>query len=180
MSIINDAIKKARKEFAVKEKDKEPSLEPSVESSVESSVVIVKEETPFIKSYRSSELKWAVVIIVSLVFMSSWLGSLMLYRHMTQLDKDYTASLADPEPKTVSTTSGAFVETVSSSVETGEIKDIVELTGIVYGPEDKWAIINNKIVREGEALPGGKLTLIAKDFVTIEDNNGEEIILDLR
>lgn len=61
-----------------------------------------------------------------------------------------------------------------------EVRNAIELNGIVYGPEGKWAIINDKIVREGDSLLGGEITLIAKDFVKIEKDDGGEIVLDLK
>jgi len=60
------------------------------------------------------------------------------------------------------------------------MKSNIMLNGIVYGPEDKWAIINDRIVREGDSVLNGELILIKKDFVKIRKGDGEEIVLDLR
>lgn len=170
MSIINEAIKKARKEFEIGKKDAVRDVATKEE----------KISSPISKFPRR---KWKVFLIgVSLAFFVSISGSLFLYQYMSKSNVPYTPPIptvekdAQPTPPPV-TISEEPQKAVFPAVEFG---DIAKLSGIVYGEEEKWAIINDKIVREGDPLLDGKLTLIAKDFVRIERDNGEEIILNLR
>ncbi len=59
-------------------------------------------------------------------------------------------------------------------------QDVAKLNGIVYGDEGKWAIVNNRIVKEGDKLLGGEIVSITKDLVKIEKNDGSEIVLSLK
>lgn len=152
MSIINEAIKRARKEFELK-RFKAPGPSPQM-----------PKEEPLSAASPSSDIKWTAIIIVSLVVIVSLLGSIVLYRHLSRIKIDYSIEI--PAPKDMP---------ASYRENTG-----IELNGIVYGPDDKWAIINDRIVREGDALPGGELTYIAKEFVKIRKANGEEVTLDLK
>lgn len=164
MSIINEAIKKARKEFEIGKKD----------------VIrdIVKEEklgAPISKFPRRN--RKAMPVGVSLVLLVGILGSLFLYRHMSRLNVSHGPTMAGLEKDFPAVFSQMSQRSAFPAVE---IENIAKLNGIVYGTEEKWAIINDKIVREGDPLLDGKLALIAKDFVRIERDNGEEIILKLR
>ena len=59
-------------------------------------------------------------------------------------------------------------------------KDTAKLNGIVYGDTGKWAIVDNKIVKEGDSLLGGAIKSISKESVQIEKNNGETLVLNLK
>ena len=59
-------------------------------------------------------------------------------------------------------------------------QDVAKLSGIMYGDKGKWAIVNNRIVREGDKLLGGEITSITKDIVKIEKNDGSELTLSLK
>lgn len=165
MSIINDAIKKARKEFELKNK------------TLLSRITNRKEEKALSAPYKSSERRWTVVIVVSLTLIVSLLGSVILYRHISRSNTAYNRSRAAPKQDLSNTSSNVYQK---RSFLTVGLDDVMELNGIVYGPKDKWAIINDKIVREGDYFLGNKLTFIAKDFVKIEKHNGKEIVLNLR
>lgn len=165
MSIINDAIKKARKEFEIKNKPAVVCAPP-------------KETIPANKQQASSEIKWTIAVVVSLVTVISLLGSIALYRYMSKVDTAGTPAAEDLKLKTFSP---AFnLPGQKQNLRGANMRNAVELNGIVYGPEDKWAIINNKIVREGDNVMGGEIVSIAKDSVRIEKDNGEEIVLDLK
>jgi len=163
MSIINDALKKARKEFEIKRTDyaiKEISgKEPSA-------------------AIESSEVKWTIAVIGCLVIIVSLLGSIILY---SAISKSKAAHTRPPAP-TVQPQRSEPLPTVNAKApfRGTRLQDRLELTGIVFGPEDKWAIINNKIVREGDAILNGRLSLITKDSVKIRNVRGEEIVLELR
>jgi hypothetical protein len=159
MSIINDAIKKARKEFEIKNKPVTGACDPP------------KQALPFNTRQVSSDIKWTVIVVVSLVVIISLLGSAVLYRYMSRIDTDTAAMPAS---------SAGITPRPYRNLPGSGPRDTIELNGIVYGPEDKWVIINNKILREGDDVMGGKIVSIARDSVKIEENNGEETVLDLK
>lgn len=179
MSIINDAIKKARREFEIKKKVAAPSASgPSVPGKVR----------PVKAVSVPSEVKWTVVVVVSLVVIVSIFGSILLYGHLSRstlrhkpvarprVKKGIPVAVKKILPKTEYRPEPISRPRYSET----RIEDMVELNGIVCGPKDRWAIINNKITREGDDLLGGKLVLIEKDHVRIKKENGEEVILELR
>ena len=165
MSIINDAIKKARKEF-----------EKGSENTVDNGSGNLSGERPVERSERT-ETKWTAMMVVSLVLIASLLGAIFLYKHLAGLKIDTPPSATTVKLGAPVTFSDANQK---AAFPGARFEDVVELNGIVYGPEEKWAIINDKIVREGDSLLGGAVTLIEKDFVKIKRDNGEEMVLNLR
>ncbi|MBA3052924.1 MAG: hypothetical protein KKD90_06780 [Candidatus Omnitrophica bacterium] len=167
MSIINDAIKKARKEFEIKNKGA-------------ATTCVLNEETclPEKSQEANSEIKWTVTVTVSLVVIISLLGSLALYRHISRAGTGYDPAIRDLKSKV--SPSGFNLPAHKQAFHGATIQNAIELNGIVHGPEGKWAIINDKIVREGDSFLDGKVTVIAKDFVRIEKDDGEEIVLNLK
>lgn len=165
MSIINDAIKKARKEFEIKNK-----VAPSC---------VLRENAPDVAEPKQtgSDVKWTVVVVASLVLIVSLLGSLAFYKHFSRSTAAY-----DKAAREISNVAspGFNMPFQKQVLPSSEVRNAIELNGIVYGPEGKWAIINDRIVREGDSLLGGEITLIAKDFVKIEKDDGGEIVLDLK
>lgn len=166
MSIINDAIKKARREFEIRSKRTAPVITDTL-----------AKESPTETTPKSSETKWTAAVVVSLVLIASLLGSIFLYSHMSRLNALHSPAMVSVRKEAPALPAGGRQKPARP---VARIEDIVELNGIVYGPDDKWAIINNKIAREGNKVPGGKLIEIAKDFVRIEKDNGEELVLELR
>jgi hypothetical protein len=160
MSIINEAIKKARSESRLKQ-----------------TAVNDDKTMPVVPSIEPSETKWTLIVVLSLVFSISLLGSIFLYSHISQSKITYKPVVQRPEASKQILTHPVIQ---ASSLAVTKMEETLELNGIVYGQDDKWAIINNKIVREGDRLLDGKVSLIKKDFVKISRNNGEEVILNLK
>lgn len=154
MSIINDAIKKARKESGFKDTDEVASL---------------AEISP--SAPKASEAKWIAVVVISLTIIASLFGSMFLYRHITRIN--------EPTPS-VAKRNAPIAIPRKAKPSYSEFQETMDLNGIVYESTDRWAIINDKIVREGDTLPNGKLILIQKDYVKIQKNTGEELVLNLR
>ncbi|MFH1854237.1 MAG: hypothetical protein ABH815_02885 [Candidatus Omnitrophota bacterium] len=165
MSIINDAIKKARKEFEVKNK-------------IAAAYTLSKEVSPEKPQQAGSEVKWTIVVVASLVVTISLLGSITLYRQMSRSGGKYGPAISNIKSEASLPVFGLSEK--KQPISGVNVRNVIELNGIVYGPEDKWAIINNKIVREGDLLLNGQVALIAKDFVKIEKDDGENIVLDLK
>jgi len=59
-------------------------------------------------------------------------------------------------------------------------QEFAKLNGIVYGDQGKWAIVNDKIVKEGDKFLGGEVISITRDLVKIEKNDGSEVTLSLK
>ncbi|PIP68488.1 MAG: hypothetical protein CO035_00925 [Candidatus Omnitrophica bacterium CG_4_9_14_0_2_um_filter_42_8] len=161
MSIVNDALKKASKEFEYKDQDTYTGAAASGK-----------------EFYPSSDRKWTAIITLSLVIIASLFGSLILYKNMTKIDTGY-----------VSSGSGKSVSAIQSALNSMEQKnvlkamrsqDFAKLNGIVYGDQGKWAIVNDKIVKEGDKLLGGEIISITRDLVKIEKNDGSEVTLSLK
>lgn len=166
MSIINDAIKKARKEFVI-------GSEVAVGEFPE-------DKKPPAVSAKTSEIKWTAAIMMSLLLVVILLSSLFLFRYMSRSNLPYDPAAVNHDIKTSAPPAGYVKKSSEIYPHAPDYQGILRLNGIVYGPRDKWAIINNKIAREGDVLLGGKLILIAEDSVKIRKNTGEEIVLDLK
>ena len=168
MSIINEAIKKARRESGRKNEGVAVDISGTVKDKIAAS------------HSGSSETKWTLTIVVSLVLVVSLLGSVLLYRHVSRLNPAYprVSTPGVKSEKYLSSRARPRKRPRPSSMRNMETS--IMLNGIVYGPKDKWAIINDRIVREGDSVLNGKLILIKKDFVKIRKGDGEEIVLDLR
>lgn len=149
MSIVNDALKKAGKEFDFNAEDRNAY------------------------PLQNPDRKWTAIITASLVIIASLFGSLILY------NKIFAGPGFKPGP-------AAEMQSTLNSIERKDMarpmkqQDIVKLNGIVYGDEGKWAIVNNRIVKEGDTLLGGEITAIARDSVRIQKSDGSEIILSLK
>ena len=161
MSIVNDALKKAGKEF--ESKDQNINIGTTASSK---------------EFYPSSDKKWTAIITVSLVIIASLFGSLILYKNMSGINAGY-----------VSTESGKSVSAVQSALNRMEQntalkalrpQEFAKLNGIVYGDQGKWAIVNDKIVKEGDKFLGGEVISITRDLVKIEKNDGSEVTLSLK
>lgn len=170
MSIVNDALKKARKEFEIKDKssvavDEKKEGHLSGETSAQ--------------SHEQSEKKWTAVVIACLVLVFSLLGSIILYKNTPRLNLVYG-------PGVDKVSSNSVVQDIIGNKDkrvpflTLKQDNAVKLNGIVCGPEGKWAIINNRIVKEGDMLLDGEVTAITKELVRIEKSDGNEIVLNIK
>lgn len=161
MSIVNDALKKAGKEFDYKNQDTDMNA-----------TALVRE------TYQNSNRKWTAIMTVSLVIIASLFGSLILYKNMSKINTDYVSNGADKSVFAIqSALNNMEQKTVLKAMRS---QDFAKLNGIVYGDEGKWAIVNDKIVKEGDKLLGGEIISITRDIVKIQKNDGSEINLSLK
>ena len=156
MSIVNDALKKARKEFEFKNRD------------------AAAEKTAGPEVIARAEKKWTVLITVSLVLIVSLFGSLVLYKNWSSFNN---AGSAD-QPAEIQTTLNSVEQKISARGL--KHQDAAKLSGIMYGKEGKWAIVDNRIIKEGDSLLGGQVASITKDMVKIEKKDGSETTLSLK
>ena len=157
MSIVNDALKKAGKEF---------------ESKDQSTLIAVQKTT------TTSDKKWITVTIASFVIIASFFGSWVLYKNMSVLNPGETSNKSGKPASIVQSTLNSLEQ--NPAARAIKSKDVSKLNGILYGNEGKWAIINDKIVKEGDKFLGGEITSITKDLVKIEKKDGSEFTLSLK
>ncbi|MBU4342721.1 MAG: hypothetical protein KKG21_01800 [Candidatus Omnitrophica bacterium] len=165
MSIINEAIKKARKEFEVK---KDPVI--NVSGVQENALPEIQTQAP--------EAKWTTLVAVSLVVIVSLLGSLFLYRHISKINAGYKYPSTATRPGKGA--NAPISRMAKNTYAPMDIRDTVILNGIVHGPKEKWAIINDNIVREGETIAAGEVISIEEGFVEILQESGEKLVLELK
>jgi len=157
MSIVNDALKKAGKEFEAGDR---------------------VQVTPAMERSHSSDKKWVAIITISLFIILSLFGSLAIYKGVSGFNKNYAL---DQSNRPASAIQSALNSVEQKTASTGmKSKDVLKLNGIVYGRESKWAIVNDRIVKEGDQLIGGEITKITKDIVRIKKPDGNEITLSLK
>lgn len=157
MSIVNDALKKAGKDFEFKDQDRANLNQGAV---------------------PSSDRKWTAIITVSLVIVASLFGSLVLYKNMSRFNAGSVGDDSSKPDYAIQSTLNNIEQ--KSTPRALKSKDVVKLNGIVCGNEGKWAIVNNRIVKEGDSILGGEIISITKDIVKIAKKDGSEIILSLK
>jgi len=157
MSIVNDALKKAGKEFDSKDQVIPVTLQ---------------------KTASASDKKWVTVTITSFVIIASFFGSWVLYRNMSVLNSGESSNESGKSASTVQSTLNSLEQNpVAKAMKS---KDVVKLNGILCGNEGKWAIVNDKIVKEGDKFLGGEIISITKNLVKIEKKDGSELTLSLK
>ena len=157
MSIVNDALKKAGKDFEFKGQNR---------------ANLNQEAMP------SSDRKWTAIITISLVIVASLFGSLVLYKNMARFNAGSTRDDSSKPDYAIQSTLNNIEQ--KSTPRALESKDVVKLNGIVCGNEGNWAIVNNRIVKEGDNILGGEIVSITKDSVKIAKKDGSEIVLSLK
>jgi len=157
MSIVNDALRKAGKEFEPKDQN---------------TLITVQKTTP------TSDKKWAVAITASFVIIASIFGSWLLYKNLSIFNPNDALDESNKPVSAIQSTLNNIEQ--SSAARIMKSQDAAKLNGIVYGDEGKWAIVNNRIVKEGDKLLGGEITSITKDLVKIGRKDGSEIVLNLK
>ncbi len=142
MSIINEALKKAEKETP----DQIEHLS-KIEDRIQQNEIKVSKDSK--KRESGLLLGFAIAgIALSAIILSS-----------TVLIKNL--NLPRPEPEIPE------APVAIESIERPE--NPIELTGIIYETEDRWAIINNRIVRQGETVGNEKVVEIGKDYIKLVD-----------
>ena len=159
MSIVNDALKKAGKEFESKDQN----------------ISVGDRHACPMPSY---DKKWIVIITASLFIIASLFGSLILYKTMSRSSAFVGAGLKPAPTSIIRSTLNNIEQKIA--VRTMKSQDVVKLSGIVCGDKGEWAIVNNRIVKKGDKLLGGEITSITKDLVKIEKDDGSEIALRLK
>jgi hypothetical protein len=160
MSIVNDALKKAEKEFEFKAPDK-----------------LLNETSTVYEKVSKSDKKYPAIIPV--VFIA--VGLLSAWTFMSHKNSPVSGSAGNNSAK-----AGSEVQSVLNNVEQKipakamKPKDAGMLNGIVCGDEGKWAIVDDKIVKEGDNLLDGEIVSITNDSVKIKKENGSELILSLK
>lgn len=156
MSIVNDALKKAGKEFESNDQSKTSQPVRPLSSVLQPRM---SKKTPVIIPF----------IFVAMVML---LGILFLRRNAPETDSNKPGSMIQSTLNNI--------EQKNPAIKSMRSQNIAKLNGIVYGDEGKWAIVNDKIVKEGDSFLGGEITSITRDLVKIENKDGNEIVLNLK
>jgi len=157
MSIVNDALKKAGKEF---------------ESKDQNTLIAIQKTTP------TSDKKWIAALITSFVIIASFFGLWVLYKNMSVFNSGNASNKYNKPASAVQSTLNDIEQ--SPAIRGMKSRDVVRLNGILYGNEGKWAIINDRIVKEGDKFLGGEITSITRNLVKIEKKDGSEFTLSLK
>lgn len=165
MSIVNDALTKAKKELESKDK---VSLNPSeLKEGIFPNALISK----------GVGKKWVALGIISLLVITSLAGYLFLYKKMVRVNIYTNGALNKRRVEIQSTLSQVDLNKAPKNITA---EDIAKLDGIMCGSDDKWAIINNEIVKEGDTVLGYEVTSITKESVKIKKQDGQEVLLILK
>lgn len=103
---------------------------------------------------------------------------MILYKNMAKSNFEY-AREGLGKPVSIIQATLNNIEQKNSISKMGSY-DSMKLNGIVYGGEGKWAIVNNRIIKEGDSILGGEVVNIAKDFIKIQKSDGSEVVLSLK
>ncbi|MFA4992257.1 MAG: hypothetical protein WC569_06730, partial [Candidatus Omnitrophota bacterium] len=165
MSIINDAIKKAGKEFSAS-KEGQREILPGGENLL--GVELAGEP-------KKKRLDFTVAAIALFVFVA---GSIFLYKNMARFTAKPLPAAESGERSPAQYT--AIQEDLRKAARALKVETAFDLNGIMSDGSDKWAIIDNRIVNEGDVVSGGQITSISNDFVTVRKKNGSETVLYLK
>lgn len=154
MSIVNEALKKAGKEF------------DTIDTSLPS------------KEHENAEKNWILVGVLALVLVASVFGSMILYKNISKTGRQSgQAAIKNAHPEVQIALNQAEKKVIQKAIKPGYA---AKLSGILYGPQNRWAIVNDNIVKEGDNILGGEVVAITKESVKIEKVNGEEVVLNLK
>ena len=159
MSIVNDALRKAGKESEINNQ----------KTSVGNRHAC---------SLPSPDKKQPNIINISLIIIAVLLGSFVLYKGISGPSAFVGEGLKPSPTSEIQSTLNNIEQ--KNAPRAMKSNNITKLNGIVYGDEGKWAIVNDKIVKEGDSLLGGEITSITKDLVKIGKKDGTEIVLGLK
>jgi hypothetical protein len=170
MSIINEALKKAEKE-----------IHPQTEHPARIEDTIGQNEIGVLKASKKREANFLLgFAIVGIVLSAIILSSIVLIKNLNLFK-------IEPEISKTSVTIESIEGSLDDSSKPGDISRVekaespIELTGIIYETEDRWAIINNRIVRQGETVGNEKVVEIGKDYVKlVNETTNVERSLKLR
>jgi len=171
MSLINDALKRARQAPPVRPQSPFPNLPPAAERP-------------------ASALAWlipaiVIVLVVAAIFFMGWAMAHRSVQKMavaTPIAAAAAAPAAVLAPAAVAPVTAvvtAPVVVAPTAAPTVNPPDAPKLQGIFYSPTAPAAIVNGKTVRPGDPLLQYHVTEITQFSVTLADASGKSIKLTL-
>ena len=158
MSLINDALKRAREQ----QKNPPPGVPPL---------------RPFEPRKSGDAPEWILpsVIIFLIVAACFLIGFAMANRTVTQIEHAPEAAAVTQEVEAVS----APIIREPTNAEPEIQAPVFRVQGIVYDPVRPWAIINGKTVFVGDHVDNFRVKIITKNTVTLQAADGSETKLGL-
>lgn len=153
MSIISEALKKAEKQARLRT----PSMETV--PSAKSEEIINQRQIQASKGSKEANIFLALAIS-GIVVSAAILGSIVLFRNLN-------LTQVTPEIQKLTSSEVGSDDSYVDSPEPEKRESIIELNGIVYESKERWAIINNKIVRLGDTVGDERIVEIGKDYVRL-------------
>lgn len=170
MSIVNDALKKAGKEFEFNSQGDPTSGQKPAPAEPDKKIFFNDKSNT--QGLEARKVFYTFLIIA--VFVS---GAFVLYKNIHRPSLGYNTVGSDNTNPVIQSTLSSIEKNTPKAMKS---QNVAKLNGIVYGDEDKWAIVNDKIVKEGDNLLGGEIISIARDFIKIGKKDGSEIVLNLK
>jgi hypothetical protein len=157
MSLINDALKRAREQ----QKNPPPGVPPL---------------RPFEPQKSGGAPQWILpsVIIFLIVAACFFIGLAMAKHTVTQIERAPDTVAVTQEVEAVP---APVVEPTNTAPEIQA--PVFRVQGIVYDPVHPWAIINGKTVFVGDHVDNFRVKIITKNTVTLQAADGSETKLGL-
>ena len=158
MSLINDALKRAREQ----QKNPPPGVPPL---------------RPFEPQKSGDAPQWILPSVIIFLFVAAcfFIGFAMANRTVTQIERAPETAVVTQEVEAVPV---PVVEPTNAEPEipTGPV---LKVQGIVYDPVHPWAIVNGKTVFVGDHLDSFRVKTITRNSVTLQAADGSETKLGL-
>jgi hypothetical protein len=159
MSLINDALKRAREQ----QKNPPPGVPPL---------------RPFEPQKSGSAPEWILpsMIIFIIVAAFFFIGFALARHHVTQIEHAPEAVVVTQEVEAVP---APVVREPTNAEPEIPAAPVFKVQGIVYDPVRPWAIVNGKTVFVGDRLENFRVKAITKNSVTLQAADGSETKLGL-
>ena len=168
MSLINDALKRARQT----EPDATPAPLPQIQPVAQPTTPVAGRMIPAV----------VIVLIVAAVFFIGWA---MAHRSMTQVASvsppvvAVTAPVPTPPPGLQAAVSAVAVSPPVPAAPPVKALPLPKLQGIFYSPTAPAAIVDGQTVRLGDQLNQYRVKAITKTTVTLVDAGGKTASLTM-
>ncbi len=154
MSIINEALKKTEQHLQM--------------------IATKEAQQPDKKTEPNKILLYSVILFCG-IFLTHFIFSFLNQKVKTSVSKNKITPLIKPVPEVIPPPSPA-TPPVTHVEEPKPVEVNFVLNGIFYSDNDGYALVNNQIVREFDAVDGAKVNKITQNSVEL-DNQGTLITL---
>ncbi len=176
MSIINDALKKAKRESLLRsEPEPEPQVEAQDQPQPESQIEVQSQPpSPLLKKEISQSKSRRYKPILPLIGAVSAVFLLLFFLNNFLPKKDAPRGTNAGKKRPRKSALSKLIQAKNARATAG-----LSLSGIVSSEGDFWAIINDRIVRVGDTIGKAKLLAIKDNSVELSLAD-KKLILDLK